>query len=179
MNRITITLISVAAIGLAAYGLSSVRSRPPPAGPTSAPASPAAAPDFALKDYQGNTVTLAEFRGRPVVVNSWAAWCPFCREELADFAAVQEEFGDRAVIIAVDRAEALEIAKRYSDELGVTGRLIFLLDPGDSFYRSIGGFSMPETIFVDKDGNIRIHKRGPMPLEEIREKVKSLLDDHA
>lgn len=133
------------------------------------------APDFQLKDYNGKTVSLADFAGKPVVVNSWAAWCPFCRQELPDFAAAQKEFGDKVVIISIDRAEGLGTAKKYSDELNVTDSLIFLLDPSDSFYKSIGGFSMPETIFVDKDGFIREHKRGPMDLNEIRQKIEKIL----
>ncbi|MBI5620927.1 DUF3179 domain-containing protein [Candidatus Gottesmanbacteria bacterium] len=133
------------------------------------------APGFNLKDYNGNTVNLADFQGRPVVINSWAAWCPFCRKELVDFAAAQKEFGDQVVIIAIDRAESLETANKYSDELGVTNDLVFLLDPSDSFYQSIGGFSMPETIFVDKNGAIVDHKRGPMDSNEIRERVKKII----
>ncbi len=133
------------------------------------------APDFALQDYNSKTVNLADFAGKPVVINSWAAWCPFCRKELVDFAAAQKEFGESVVIIAIDRAESREIAKKYSDELGVTGDLIFLLDPLDSFYKSIGGFSMPETIFVDTDGFIREYKRGPMDVQEIKQKIQKLI----
>ncbi len=145
-------------------------------GPGPAPkAEPRPAPEFALKDYERREVKLSDFRGKVVLVNSWAAWCPFCKEELKDFAAVQEEFGGRIAIIAVDRGEPLEIAKRYSDDLGVSGNLVFLLDPDDSFYKSIGGFSMPETIFVDEDGFIRFHKRGPMSREEIRRRIEDLL----
>ncbi|MBI3335327.1 MAG: TlpA family protein disulfide reductase, partial [Candidatus Portnoybacteria bacterium] len=51
------------------------------------------APNFALQDYNGKTVELADLKGKPLVINSWAAWCPFCRKELADFAAAQKEFG--------------------------------------------------------------------------------------
>jgi len=128
-------------------------------------------PDFNLEDYSGNIVSLSDFTGKILVLNSWAAWCPFCVEELKDFALLQEEFGDEIVVIAIDRAESLETSKKFSDELGVTDKLVFLLDPRDSFYKSIGGFSMPETLFVDGEGNIRIHKRGPMKLNEMREKV--------
>jgi thiol-disulfide isomerase/thioredoxin len=133
------------------------------------------APDFHLQDYNGKTVKLADFAGRPLIINSWAAWCPFCRKELADFAIAQKEFGDDVVIIAIDRAESQETAKKYTDELGVTNDLTFLLDPSDSFYQSIGGFSMPETIFVDKNGNIVERKRGPMEINEIRQKIQKLL----
>lgn len=132
-------------------------------------------PAFSLKDYEGRTRTLEEFKGTPLVINSWAAWCPFCREELPDFARVQREFAGKVVFIAIDRAESLETAKRYSDELGVTRDMVFLLDPDDSFYRALGGFSMPETIFVDAAGNIRFHKRGPLTYEQTRERVEWLL----
>jgi len=144
-------------------------------GVSVAPAALRPAPQFSLKDYNGETVSLADFSGKTLVVNSWAAWCPFCRKELVDFVTVQKEFGDQVVFIAIDRAESLKVAKKYTDELGVTGEMVFLLDPSDSFYRSISGFSMPETIFVDRDGMIRIHKRGPMDASEIREKVQSIL----
>ena len=130
------------------------------------------APDLTLKDYNGRDVKLSDFRGKALLVNSWAAWCPFCKEELPDFVTIKKEFGDKFEVIAIDRAESLEVAKKYSDERGVTDKFIFLLDPGDSFYQAIGGFSMPETIFVDREGMIVFHKRGPMKLEEIRRRVQ-------
>ncbi|MBI2630935.1 redoxin family protein [Candidatus Nomurabacteria bacterium] len=133
------------------------------------------APNFALQDYDGKTVSLADFAGKPIVINSWAAWCPFCRKELVDFATVQKEFGDKVIFIAVDRAESLDVARQYTDELGVTEDMVFLLDPTDSFYQSIGGFSMPETIFVDSNGSIVFHKRGPMDINEIRERIQEFV----
>ncbi len=132
------------------------------------------APEFALRDYEGREVKLSDFRGKPLLVNVWASWCPFCRDELRDFAAIQKEFGDKIVIIAIDRAESLEVVKKYSDDLGVTDKLVFLLDPADSFYQSIGGFSMPETIFVNKEGLLISHKRGPMRQEEIRRRIQDV-----
>lgn len=132
------------------------------------------APDFALQDYDGKTARLSDFAGKPLVINSWAAWCPFCKKELPDFVSAQKEFGDNVIIIAIDRAESLRVAKGYTDKQGTTNNLIFLLDPSDSFYKSIGGFSMPETIFVDKSGNVIIHKRGPMDLKEIKEKIQQI-----
>lgn len=130
---------------------------------------------FSLKDYSGNVITSDQFQGKPLVINSWAAWCPFCKQELPDLAAAQKEFGDKVRIVAIDRGESLDVAKKYSDAQGTSAQLVFLLDPDDSFYKSIGGFSMPETIFVDKNGAIAIHKRGPMDIREIREKINQLL----
>lgn len=126
--------------------------------------------EFALTDYEGKVVHLADFTGKPLVVNTWAAWCPFCRKELPDFATLQKEFPS-IVVIAIDRAEPLSSAKGYTDELGISDKMFFLLDSSDDFYKNIGGFSMPETIFVDSSGAIVFHKRGPMTLDEMRQAV--------
>ncbi len=96
---------------------------------------------------------------------------------MRDFAAVQETFGDEVVFVAINREESLETAKKYSDGLGVTGRMIMLLDPDDSFYTSIDGISMPETLFVNRDGYVVTHRRGPMDLEETRTRVQDLINN--
>jgi len=129
-----------------------------------------------LVDYSGNTVSLDQFKNKPLVINSWAVWCPFCREELADFAQLQKEFQNRVVVIAIDRQETFKKAKGFTDELGITGDMLFLLDSSDSFYKLIGGFSMPETIFVNSSGKIIVHKRGPMDLFEMREHTNKIVE---
>lgn len=133
-------------------------------------------PQFTLSDYDGNQVSVNDFPGKILVINSWAAWCPFCVDELPAFRDLQELFANDIVVIAIDRQESLSTAQNYTDSAGISDAYIFLLDPDDSFYRSIGGFSMPETLFVDTEGNIRVHKRGPMKLKEMVDKVNSILN---
>lgn len=181
MAKWALGIAGLVLIGVAAWFLGSAG-----ANPTNSPDSSSGdkrneaqdfdrAPVFTLEDYNGREVSLSDFAGTVRVVNAWATWCPFCVDELPDFAELQREFGDEIVVIAIDRAEPKEQAKKFTDRLGVTDELVFLLDPSDSFYKSIGGFSMPETLFIDQDGNIRIHKRGPMEPEEMREKVQQIL----
>lgn len=182
MNKLTVSIAVLIVLGLVGYfvlqrnGNANPGSKNAPAGSEDASSGSdlARLGDLEFADYDGRTVKLAGYGGKPLIVNSWAAWCPFCRKELPDFAALQTEFPDIAVI-AIDRAEPLSTAKRYSDELSVTGKLTLLLDPSDSFYKAIGGFTMPETIFVDRNGATVFHKRGPMTLEEMREAVKTHL----
>ena len=170
-----IALIALVVVGLATGASFFMRQQAPVGHDASVSDSGSEIFLLSLEDYEGKTVSLANFRGQPLVINSWAAWCPFCRKELADLALLQKEFGDSINVIAVDRAESKDTAQKYTDELGVTGGMVFLLDPSDSLYRSIGGFSMPETIFMDKDGRIVIHKRGPMDINEMREKIQQLI----
>ena len=132
--------------------------------------------DLTLQDYEGNEILLSDFVGKPMILNSWAVWCPFCVKELSAFAEIQNEFGEEILIVAINRAESLDTAKGYTDDLGVTASMLFLLDPSDSFYRAISGFSMPETLFIDVHGVTQVHKRGPMEAKEIREKVQALFN---
>ena len=131
-----------------------------------------ALPELVFKNYDGQEVHTGQFKGRPMLINAWASWCPFCEREFVDFVALQKEFGDRIVIIAVNRGEPLDAARTYTDGLGITKDLLFVLDQADSFYRSVGGFSMPESVFVDASGIIRDHKRGPMDALEMHRRVE-------
>lgn len=130
---------------------------------------------YVLTDIHGNEVAESDFHGKIQVVNTWATWCPFCVDELPDFVRLQEAFPEEIVVVAVNRAESRERTLAFTDELEVTDGLVYLLDPSDSFYRSIGAFSMPETIFLDREGEIVFHKRGPMPFEEMEAKIQELL----
>lgn len=129
--------------------------------------------EIVLRAYGGSEVRLSSFRGTPVILNIWASWCPYCKNEFRDFAVLQEEVGDRVRIIAVNRGETEDVTKAYLDNLGLTGKLIFLLDPADSVYKKFGGFSMPETLFIDRDGFIKEHKRGPMDKTEMRRRIQA------
>lgn len=131
---------------------------------------------LAFTDYAGNDVRLSDFAGTPLVVNSWATWCPFCKQELPDFATVQEELGDKVVFIAINRRESLNIAREYTNNAGITDSMVFLLDPEDTFYNSIGAFSMPETLFINANGDIEHHKRGFMTLKQVRNQTNLLLN---
>lgn len=131
--------------------------------------------DFQVKDYEGAEVKLSDFRGQPVVLNFWATWCPFCVDELPLFVTVQEGFDNSYVTLAVDRAEKLERAKSYTDDLGISDKLKFVIDDSDRIYLDYGGFSMPYTVFIDKDGVIKDIKQGPLTEAELKSKLTKIL----
>jgi thiol-disulfide isomerase/thioredoxin len=120
-------------------------------------------------DLEGNPFTFDAYRGQVRVVNSWASWCPFCTQELADFQKLAEEYAEQNVaVIAINRKEPKERASAYLASVGDFSAIHFAVDLTDAYYVSIGGFSMPETVFYDVDGNITFHKRGIMDIEEMR-----------
>ena len=129
-------------------------------------------PQAVFQDYAGREIQLSDFRGNPIIINMWSSWCPYCIEELPIFSEIKKEFGEAVIILAVNRGETKEIAERYSNEIVPGNELVFLLDPKDSFYTAVGGFSMPETLFVNTEGKIILHRRGSMQKEEIRRRIQ-------
>lgn len=134
-------------------------------------------PAVALADSDGNPTTIRDFEDgtHALVINSWATWCPFCVEELPDLALLQSEFEGDIRVIAINRREERTKGVAYLAGLGVQSGMTYLYDSGDGWYRGIGGFTMPETLFVNAEGEVIVHKRGFMRIEEMREHVETTL----
>ncbi len=134
-------------------------------------------PDVDVVNASGDTVALSSFEGKPLIINSWATWCPFCIDELPDFALLENEFEGQVTVLAVNRRESVKKAESFLSSINLsTDSLTFLYDRRDNFYRKIGGFSMPETLFVNAKGEIVVHKRGIMDIEEMRENTLKILN---
>ncbi len=127
-----------------------------------------------LSDENGNPRTLADYKGKNTVILAWATWCPYCARELKELARVKDEYNEKIEVIAVNRGEAQEAIRSYFEKNTVHPGVQYLSDPDDSFFKTIGGFSMPETLFIDKNGDIKFHKRGPMKTEELRRRVQDI-----
>ena len=131
-------------------------------------------PELTLETHTGELVSINNLEG-PLVINAWASWCTFCKQELKDFKELQEELGNQITFVAINRGESLQKANEFIQQQGVEESMLFLLDPEDSFYKSIDGFTMPETIFVNASGKISIHKRGFMRKNEVRDKINQII----
>lgn len=136
------------------------------------------AADFTLKDFNGNNVKLSEFYGKKaVVLDFWAAWCPFCVEEMVQLEKAQQTYKDQLVMIGIhrtDSGEAIVTGKKFADERGIS---YLLLQGTSEIYRAStrGLQAMPVAVFIDKEGVVRDIKLGPKTEEEIKEKVEKLI----
>ena len=125
------------------------------------------APDFVLRTLDGGQARLSDYRGKTVVLNFWASWCPPCREEMPEFQELWEQRGadgsDDLVILAVDRIreDSEGAVEGFTDEVGVTFPVLFDTAGGDveARYRVLG---LPATYFIDRDGVIRARNLGPV-----------------
>lgn len=118
-------------------------------------------------DLEGNPVFLDAYKGKPLIINSWASWMPFSKDELVLLNELQTQKGDELTILAINRMENVERVKSYLSTFGIESHVLFLLDQSDNFYKASGGYAMPETIFYRKDGMILFHKRGTLTPEEL------------
>ncbi len=142
--------------------------------PGAAPFVPA--PEVKLEDYRGQAVSLRSYRLKPLIVYSWASWSPYSAEEFLALMELKRMYGAKITIVAVNRAEPLAEAKSYTDKLKIPeGDIVLALDPTDSYYKSIEGYAMPETIFISASGDETRHQRGPLKIGDLDTAVREML----
>jgi thiol-disulfide isomerase/thioredoxin len=124
------------------------------------------APDFTLTSLSGQKVRLSELRGKVVLLNFWATWCPPCREEVPSLARLANAMSNsnfQMVTVAIDK-EGRKAVDDYFQHAGV--RLTTLLDPTGTVGKSYGITGVPETFIIDKHGFIRKKVIGPIDWSE-------------
>jgi thiol-disulfide isomerase/thioredoxin len=120
------------------------------------------APDFAFSSFEGERLSLSDFRGRPVLINFWATWCQPCRAEMpAIDEAVRRYASDNVAVLAINRGERFGPADEWADELGVVFTA-FGYDPEESVYDRYEARGMPTSFFIDAQGVITEVVVGPL-----------------
>jgi cytochrome c biogenesis protein CcmG/thiol:disulfide interchange protein DsbE len=142
---------------------------------TAAPQVGFLAPDFTAPTLRGETVTLSELRGKPVVVNFWATWCPPCRAELPHFQASHDARSADFTLLAVDEREAPEDVARFASRLGLTFSIP--LDTDGRIGAEYRVRAYPTTFFIDADGVIRRIVRGTTTRAVLESTLASLGGD--
>lgn len=140
------------------------------------------APDFILVDFEGRLVKLSDLKGKPVFIDFWAEWCPFCTDEMPDIEKIHKEFGPPAggelVVLGIHRTntESAKVGKDFAkDEVKVT--YMILQDKTDEVYSAYtpNFAGMPVAAWIDKNGLLVKLKIGPKTPEEMRKNVEEIL----
>ena len=154
--------VSILAVILAVYFLKSkpIPQQPPvvtsPAEKPTSISKGKIAPDFSLKTLKGNTVNLSDFKGKVIIIDFWATWCPPCRAEIPHFVSLYEKYRDEGfqmlgVVLDKNKASIEDFAKEYKINYP-------LLIPDEKILKDYGPIIyIPTTFLISGDG--RIYKR--------------------
>ncbi len=135
------------------------------------------APDFEVMDKDGNAVKLSDFRGKPVVLNFWATWCPPCKAELPDFDEASATYGNEVTFLMVNLTDGsrdtVSVVKEFVSDNGYTFPVYF-----DTQYSAANAYrvsSIPTTYFINAEGEIVSYKVGMVSASELESGIQSLL----
>jgi thiol-disulfide isomerase/thioredoxin len=152
-DRFCSVLLAVLVLTLPALGTATgLAAAEPPAG-FALHESPQPVPDLQFEDGQGTTLSLADFRGRVVLLNIWATWCAPCRREMPTLDRLQAELGGpdfEVVALSIDRQGRRVVADFY-EELGLR-QLGIYLDPSGKAPRELNALGIPTTLLIDREG---------------------------
>lgn len=133
------------------------------------------APDWELTDVNGKIVKLSDFRGKVVVLNFWATWCPPCREEIPGFISLQNEYGEKGLVIvgvSLDNG-GVKAVNPFFTRMGINYPVMI----GNKLVaQRYGGITMlPSTFIIDRQGNITAAHQGELDRATLESEIKGLL----
>lgn len=118
------------------------------------------APNFIIKDLNGNAISLENYRGKVVFLNFWATWCPPCRAEMPSMEKLYAQFkNEDFAILAVDLQEGAGKVRAFKEQFKLNFPI--LLDSDGSVSTAYGVMSIPTTYLVDRNGYLLGGALGP------------------
>ena len=131
------------------------------------------APDITFYDAAGNPIKLSDLRGKPVVLNLWASWCPPCREEMPYFQAKYEDLGEKIVFVMLNLTDGFEETKEKADAFVKENEFTFpvyydtLRDAATTYQ----AYSIPRTFFIDSAGRLIAHAIGSLSTDVLQQGI--------
>ena len=138
-----------------------------------------AAPDWQLSDVNGKSLRLADFKGKVVVLDFWATWCPPCRAEIPGLIAIQKKYADQGLSIigvSVDE-QGPKAVKPFIDRFAINYPVVM----GDAkVLADYGGISLiPTTFVIDRAGNVVATHQGYTDQATFESEIRPLLEAKA
>jgi thiol-disulfide isomerase/thioredoxin len=137
------------------------------------------AEDFVVYDENLNAVKLSDFKGKPVILNFWASWCPPCKSEMPSFNEMSDKYGkDKVAILMINltdgKRETIDIAKKYIKNNNYNMNVLF--DTENDASNSYKISAIPRTVFIDKDGYIvKDDSAGVISKADLESQIKLML----
>jgi peroxiredoxin len=131
---------------------------------------------FTLKDMDGKDVKLSDFKGKVVLVNFWATWCPPCKAEVPDLVELKAKYGSQGFeILGISVDDPVEELKPFAERFKVNYPLLVGADR-DDVQEAFGPiYGVPVSMLVSRDGKICIRFMGQVTRERAEQAIRSLL----
>jgi len=136
-------------------------------------ASSASAPSFTLTNVNGRSVSLSDFKGKVVILDFWATWCPPCKQEIPDFISLQSQYASRGLQIVGIALDQPDKVRAFAQQNGMNYPVLFGTDQIAALYGGIEG--IPTTFILDKNGNIVTRFEGFRSREDFESEINRLL----
>ena len=135
------------------------------------------ASDFTFTDTNGETHRLADYIGKPVVLNFWASWCGPCTSELPDFEELYGNYGDRVEFLMVNLTDGYQETKDSALQFIEDGGYIlpFYFDTKGEGVKAYGIYTIPQTFVIDEKGYITAQYVGKIRSSYVEKNLKALL----
>lgn len=134
---------------------------------------PAALAGYRMPDLRGRWHSIAQYRGRPVILNLWAAWCAPCVRETPRLEKAYAAYRRRGIVVlGIDQGDSPRNVRSFAAKLHLTYPI--LLDRNEVF-GAAAGFNFPTTVFVDRRGAVRSVHRGEIGSAELQRRMRSIL----
>ena len=133
-----------------------------------------AAPTLTLTDVQGKPASLVDYRGKVILVNNWATWCPPCKGEMPELQAYYTKHSQAGfVVVAIESGEPAAEVAAFVKQYGLTFPV--WLDPQGAALEAFKNWDLPSSYVVDQDGSMRMSWTGPLNLAALEKYVTPLL----
>jgi thiol-disulfide isomerase/thioredoxin len=139
---------------------------------------PRSVPDFSLPDMDGELHTLQDYRGKVVLINFWATWCPPCRREMPALEQLYSNLGDQAfAVLAINQWEDADHVFAYMGDLNVFPSFPILFDPESRVSAEFGVKGLPTSFLLDKQGRVVFRAVGGRDFAhpEVEQTIRSLM----
>lgn len=177
MSRFVIWAVAAVAVVVAVIVLEPffLSQKASPAGPAGLAGE--AAPVFTLRDDRGRAVSLDRYRGRIVLMNLWASWCPPCRAEMPDLQRLANSYDDGTLaIVGVNEGESAARAQSFAESLRI--RFPIWIDASQRYGRTYAALGLPTTVILDRRGVVVRGYDGPLTFDQMRAAVAGMVQTH-
>ncbi|MBT3269404.1 TlpA family protein disulfide reductase [Candidatus Poribacteria bacterium] len=133
------------------------------------------APAFTLSTFDGDPVSLSELRGKVVLLNFWASWCPPCKREIPLLIELHERALPGLAIVGIDTYDEWEEGRLGATELGIPYTVLF--DREGAIAKAYGAFGIPTNVVIDATGRVHSSHLGFLTEEKFRATVEQAVSD--